>query len=96
MTFIEHPTVITTAETYQKFAGLILDFARHRDYIRGKFCVVQDDVEFTLVLSAVVYTDKKLNITDIVPVWWECETFEGQVQYRNDFQFNEVKRLCFG
>ncbi|MBR2502105.1 MAG: hypothetical protein IKB68_06495 [Rikenellaceae bacterium] len=95
MTTITKPTIETSFETYRHIAEELVCYARSRDFFRCKIVCTQGDIVFTFILNAFSYHENGM-LTNIVPVWWECHTEEGELEYQNDFQFSELIRHIFG
>lgn len=84
---------------YEAIARKILD-AINGTYINTKIEVVDEDVEITFSLNGFVYTKTEEacdysveNITDIVPVWWECHTYLYGKEIMNNVSFNVLKNF---
>ena len=57
--------------------------------ITGSF----DDVEYKLIITAVIYRDDFKNISEIIPVWWDFRTEIDKTEKMNDFLFSEMCKL---
>lgn len=85
--------------TYQTFADLLVFNLDHREYLSDSICVVEGDMEFTLLFSVVAHYSKSLDeetygrdvLSDITPVWWDFEAVEGGMKFVTDFSFDELK-----
>lgn len=85
--------------TYQTFADLLVFNLDNRDYLSDSISVVEGDIEITLSFSIVAHYSKSLDeetygrevLSDISPVWWNCETLDNGAPVNNDFSFDELK-----
>lgn len=72
-----------------------------RDYVQLTFEVERDERFYALTLSAFCYFETITapdniwrNLTDIVPVWWECHTYDAVGEERlNDFNFKMIRNF---
>lgn len=66
----------------------------------GSVEVVENGIAVTFTATLIVYREKRLypegvfeEISDIVPVWWECTTEDDEgLLIMNDFRFDEFKK----
>ena len=85
-------------ELYLEVAERLLSLFDQGDYYSGSISFEWDSVVCRLVLSAVIYTERRLLpegerrfIADVVPVWWEFHTSDESGPVINDFSFNTLR-----
>lgn len=83
-------------EIKEKFLSELAKGPYMAKIIQGDFIANRGHViEYDLIINAVLYRDKDGFLTDIIPVWWEFNTFEDGREIKNDFYFNDLKKLIF-
>ncbi len=87
-----------TADIYRRVATRLREEIATAEWFNGAIEGVMTDVEWRLVLTAIVYrrTERlpeglRRPISDVVPVWWEFTTEGGVGAVLNDFSFAELK-----
>ena len=85
-------------ELYLELAERLLSLLAEENYYSGSMTFEWDSVVCRLVLSAFVYTERRLMpegerrfIADVVPVWWEFHTSTESGPVLNDFSFNTLR-----
>ena len=85
-------------ELYLELAERLLSLLAEENYYSGSLAFEWDSVVCRLVLSAFVYTERRLMpegeqrfIADVVPVWWEFHTSDESGPVLNDFSFNTLR-----
>ena len=80
-------------DQYREVMERLVEEVHRKDYYSGSISgVFHDDVEWHLELAVVVYNDGWA-INDIVPVWWNFNTYNDEDELNNDFQFEEIRTL---
>ena len=89
----------TATDVYISAAGHLLEAVDDRNYYSGTVEWCDDDTEYALTVSAVVYREwadmpegRQSVVCDMVPVWWEFHTTVSGEEVLNDFSFNELRR----
>lgn len=51
-----------------------------------------EGVKYKFAISLVIYRDKDGIIEDLIPIWYEFETFVNDEGAKNDFSFEELRK----
>ena len=95
-------TISIGKEIYEQLADSLCEAIGDSSFFNGHIDIQTDCFDAVMTLSAVIYRSEaecidgrlQSEICDIVPVWWEFNTFtEPQGQLLNDFSFSTFKRL---
>lgn len=86
------------SEIYEELSSEIRLSLENNCYFSGRAEVGDGDVVCRLVASLIIYrrkvaplSDERDTIVNVVPVWWECHTFEDGEEVENDFDFDEFR-----
>ena len=83
-------------EIKEKFLSELAKGTYMQKIIQGDFIADRGQVvEYDFIIHAVLYRDAAGNLTDIIPIWWEFNTFIDGEQVNNEFYFNDLKKLIF-
>ena len=82
-----------TQEFYKEILKQILIRIGSGSYYSGTFEGTTDDIKYNFRVSLVIYRDDFRNVSDLVPIWYEIETFVNGVETQNDFLFSEMQKL---
>lgn len=84
---------------YSKMLDALLADVGGKSFFSGSVTVVEAGVECKLTATVVVckratYYDgcRRDEIVDLLPVWWECHTYDCGEELFNDFSFSELRR----
>ncbi len=85
---------VLTPEIYQDLAAAVAQSLSDIHYFNGSVAVSDGNAECRLVATLIIYRRRVEplsadadEITDIVPVWWECRTTIDGEETDNDFDF---------
>ena len=87
-----------STELYLEVAARLAEAIGGGSYFSGSLSFAFGDTECRLTASVIVYRrverlpegDRDV-IADLVPVWWEFHTADGEGEVANDFSFSEMK-----
>lgn len=89
-----------SAELYDEVKRRLIDAIDDRGYYSGHVEFDYEGWECRLVCSCFVYRTRERwpegeqrPIVDLVPVWWEFHTADGEAERLNDFSFSTLRKL---
>ena len=87
-----------SSKLYHQLAEHLVEQVGEKGYYSGKFEFEFEGVLCEMILSAVIYRQKKPDsratacaVEDMIPVWWEFHTFIDGDEVLNDLSFNELR-----
>lgn len=90
---------IVLPELYRHLAEELVDRIDRCGYFSGRVELEDEHLSCCLVVSTINYFDERqriegsmLQLSDVVPVWWEFHTCIDNEEVINDFSFNELRR----
>lgn len=88
-----------SSELYRETAERLMEAIGPAGYYSGTLSFGFGEAECRLVVSAIVYCERRLLpegavdlLRDLVPVWWEFHTETAGEERFNDFSFAELRR----
>ena len=85
-------------ELYQEVAARLADAVDGENYFSGSLAFRFGDTDCRLTASVIVCRRRESlpegdvdAVADLVPVWWEFHTADGEGEVANDFSFSEMK-----
>ena len=88
-------------EVYAELAEQVVERIGNHNYIATRVQAETENFVYNLVISACIYWAEVAapdgnyrNIADIVPVWWELHSYEGDdgLERLNDATFEKIKQ----
>ncbi len=87
---------------YEQIATLLLDEIDNREYYTGNVSHLTPDVDYSLRSTLILHYHPvqypealRIEVADIIPIWWEMTTTTDDGEVSNDFDFNILKRnIC--
>jgi len=87
-----------STQLYDGLAARLRESIGGKGYFSGSAEVVSGDTECRLTASIIIYRmelrlpeGRVEEISDAIPVWWECHTRQGAVEIINDCDFSEIR-----
>ena len=90
---------------YKNLAQLLAERIEERHYFNGSVEMEADEYHILLRTSLIIYRQplrdpsgpgNTSHITDIIPVWWDCETTGPYGIVTNDFSWSEFRPYLLG
>lgn len=87
-------------QLYLDVGERLMDAIGRKEYFSGVVTSYNEDVECRLVCTLIVEREANASeghrlprISRLIPVWWECHTYQGEEEILNDFSFQELASI---
>lgn len=89
-----------STQLYLDLADKLFEQITTKEFFSGVVTLYDGDIECRLITTLIIERESKPNeeysfprITNLVPVWWEFHTFEGDRELLNNFSFSEFREV---
>lgn len=80
---------------YKELADELLREINDLNYLSSIIELEFDEHLIIFTFTVMVYRDATGQITDIIPIWWECDTYnQYSDRCSNDVSFSELKKYA--
>ncbi len=88
-------------QLYLELASRLMSAIGSREFFSGSVSCINGDVECKLICTLIVHRSTPnnsehcgLQITKLIPIWWEFHTVVGNEEIMNDFSFRELSKIA--
>jgi hypothetical protein len=88
-------------QLYVEFAERLAGAIGSKEFFSGGVSCISGDVECRLICTLMVHHDMSsdkehpgIQITRLIPIWWEFHTVVGGEEIMNDFSFSELCEIA--